>query len=726
MKLIIPLDKVSKQDTALVGGKAVALALMAQHAGNVPHALCITTTAYNVYVDATGLRERIYFELCRKPFTDMRWEELWDVSLRIRNMFLTTPLLADLAQELQAAVASVFSDKATVVRSSAPGEDSMRSSFAGLHESYVNVRGTKSIIEHIRLVWASLWSDAALLYRQELGLNVEKSVMAVIVQEIIEGDVSGVAFSKNPLNNSEAVIEAVYGLNQGLVDGSIEPDRWIIDRKTGAILSHTPALRSRKLAAFSEGVRFEPLSAEQAEAPPLSTEHINRVYALVNTADNVFHEPQDVEWTIRENRLYVLQSRPITAQKTDVSDDQRSWYLSLRRSFDNLKALRVKIEQELIPALIAEASRLADTDLSRLEDHELAFEIADRNEILQKWTHVYWHDFIPFAHGMRLFGQVYNDMVKPADPYEFVDLLRSDKMLSVERNRLLQHMASIIRRTEHLAAALRNGCEFQHNAFNSMLDAFIERYSGEASGTAQAEKHKQALIRLLLEMADHSAPDKQAVRVHQAELVDRFLERFPAAQRERAHELLDLARASYRMRDDDNLYLGKIEQQLNRALNEARRRIGARAISDTDALTVEELCKVLHNPSYVPARKSARHERPKEFIVQPRQLIGQPAGPGIGVGTARVIIRDAELFNFKAGEILVCDAVAPSMTFVVPLCAGIIERRGGMLIHGAIIAREYGIACVTGVPDATNLIHTGDRLTLDGYLGIVTVGEHAL
>jgi pyruvate,water dikinase len=94
----------------------------------------------------------------------------------------------------------------------------------------------------------------------------------------------------------------------------------------------------------------------------------------------------------------------------------------------------------------------------------------------------------------------------------------------------------------------------------------------------------------------------------------------------------------------------------------------------------------------------------------------------VSKGRARVIMADADLAEFKHGEILVCDAVDPNMTFVVPLAAGIIERRGGMLIHGAIIAREYGLACVTGVPDATRLIKTGDPLTVDGYLGIVTVG----
>jgi phosphoenolpyruvate synthase/pyruvate phosphate dikinase len=101
-----------------------------------------------------------------------------------------------------------------VVRSSGIGEDSAGVSFAGLHESFVNLRGVGAILEHIRLVWASLWSDRALLYRQGLGLDIEHSAMPVVLQDLIQGDRSGVAFSKNPNDPAQAVIEAVYGLNQ--------------------------------------------------------------------------------------------------------------------------------------------------------------------------------------------------------------------------------------------------------------------------------------------------------------------------------------------------------------------------------------------------------------------------------------------------------------------------------------------------------------------------------
>jgi len=91
-----------------------------------------------------------------------------------------------------------------------------------------------------------------------------------------------------------------------------------------------------------------------------------------------------------------------------------------------------------------------------------------------------------------------------------------------------------------------------------------------------------------------------------------------------------------------------------------------------------------------------------------------------------VIQHHSHLAEFKSGEMLICDAMDPNMTFVVPLASAVVERRGGMLIHGAIIAREYGLPCVTGIPDATTLIKTGDEITVDGYLGIVTLGSTGL
>jgi pyruvate,water dikinase len=183
--------------------------------------------------------------------------------------------------------------------------------------------------------------------------------------------------------------------------------------------------------------------------------------------------------------------------------------------------------------------------------------------------------------------------------------------------------------------------------------------------------------------------------------------------------LLDLARASYRLRDDDNLYLGRIEARLNRAAEAGKARLLRRLGTGADRLDPLEVAEALEDPSF---RLSETQEVPASGPVEaPRQLTGQPAGPGVASGRARVVERTEDLRNLEAGEVLVCDAVDPSMTAVVPLASAIVERRGGMLIHGAIIAREYGLPCVTGVPDATTRLRTGDRITVDGFLGIVTV-----
>ena len=106
--------------------------------------------------------------------------------------------------------------------------------------------------------------------------------------------------------------------------------------------------------------------------------------------------------------------------------------------------------------------------------------------------------------------------------------------------------------------------------------------------------------------------------------------------------------------------------------------------------------------------------------------MGQPASAGWASGPAKVVQEPEDLFEFQNGEVLVCDAIDPNMTFIVPLAAAIVERWGGMLIHGAIIAREHGIPCVTGVPEAAVLISTGEMVSVDGDLGLVTVGSNHL
>ena len=720
MELVLTLDQIDSDDRESVGSKSYALATMVKNGMKVPEALCLKVEAYHRYLETTGLGARILMEFNRKDFAEVRWEEMWDAALRIRNLFTNTPMPRDLRKSLQSVFESNLPGKSVVVRSSAPGEDSLHASFAGLHESYVNVQGVDSILEHIRLVWASLWSDRALLYRQELGLDVEKSSMAVVVQKLISGDRSGVAFGKNPNAPHQAVIESVYGLNQGLVDGSIEPDRWLLDRKNGTIVSHLPANREKQVIAGPDATRLQALPAEQQANPPLSEDEVARVFRLALQAEELFGSPQDVEWTFVGDELYVLQSRPITSVRAGQEQDSRAWYFTLRRSFENLRRLRTRVESELIPQMELEAKAFAQQDLSKLADSDLAQELATRQQAHDRWKDIYWSEFIPLAHGIRLFGQVYNDAVRPSDPYEFMDLLGATEMVSLERNRRLENMAAMIREDSDLAHGLSNlSSPLPDHAFSVALEAFIDKFGDLSCSEELCTQGGDAIVRLLLEMASSPAAEERFRSEDIEALVESFLSRFEGEKRKDMEELLDLGRASYRLRDDDNIYFGMIQNQLRLALEESKARLAHRGNMQVDGLDPMEVINALNDSDYVPKRVTVIQAEKTNFEVKPRQLVGQPASPGVVRASARVIDNLANLFDFKAGEILVCDAVDPNMTFVVPLAAGIVERRGGMLIHGAIIAREYGLPCVTGIPNATSLIHTGDQLTVDGYLGIV-------
>lgn len=581
----------------------------------------------------------------------------------------------------------------------------------------MNVKGVDSIIKHIKLVWASLWSDAAFLYREELGLEIEHSSMAVMVQELVEGDVSGIIFSSSPDNDEQMTIEAVHGLNKGLVDGDVEPDRWVIDRNSGDIIKHIiPSGRELVTRLRDTGTVLEDPGTKISNIVPLAENDVHRLYDISMALEKRFGKTLDIEWTRRGKEIFILQSRPITT----TGDRKKLWYLSLRRTMDNLGELRKKLEYELIPRMIRDEALLKSIDIESMDNDELAEEIRRRDELHENWKQRYIDEFIPFAHGMRMFGQVYNDVIRPSNPYEFMDLLSGSGLLSVSRNQEINRLADMLRKNEKLMEKTRNNVI--EGDFEIAVDNFFDRF-----GHSGFFKSKGDFLRLIVEMA--SNPEKKMpIKAGDHGLEQHFISAFSETNKKCAEELLDIGRTSYRLRDDDNIHLGRIEEQYISSLNEAKRRIVARSgDTGTDAMDYDidknELLKALNDRSYIPLKKLRVEEESFNKKEYKRQIQGQPAGEGLVKGIARVIKNNQELFDLRFGEIIICDAIDPNMTFAIPLVSGIVERRGGMLIHGAIIAREYGIPCVTGIPDATKVINTGDEVTVDGYLGIVTINR---
>jgi pyruvate,water dikinase len=723
MTFHVELSRAGSSGKELVGGKALALSRLGGEGIRVPGGICILTTAYRRYLEVDGLKERILLEVERKDHDQMRWEEMWDAALRIRNLFLKTPLPPELGEELGSFLKERFAERPVVVRSSSTVEDSLESSHAGLHDSFLNIRGAGEILRHIRMVWASLWSDASLLLAGETGLEIRRDAMAVVVQELVNGEVSGITFTVDPMDQGRGVIESVHGLNKGLVDGDVEPDRWFLDREEGRILSHDAPVRDLRVGLAQRGTALAS-TGEMAGRPPLSDARVKEVWAAAMAIEGIFQAPQDVEWTFRGDDLYILQSRPITALEPEKPErGSRQWNLTLKGSFGRLQELRERIEGVHFPGMERDAAAMAAMDLAAMEDADLAAEIRRREEIHRHWTDVYWDEFIPMAHGVRLFGQLYNDTVAPEDPFQFVELLRGTGIFSAARSLRLQQLAGAIRKDPGLAASLGEGVVPPGNSsFAHLLDQFMEENGDLTWSGSRLSANLRPFLGFLLNLASSPAGEVAAPAGEPGpeKLEEAFLGLYLGGDRQEAGRILDLARASWRLRDDDNVYLGRIEGRLRAAVEKGLSRLEARGTGLASSSSPEDVASALEGVQAHPGAVSGEEAQTAE-AVRARQLVGQPACAGLASGKARIVKGFEDLSAFQAGEVLVCDAIDPNMTLIVLLASAIVERRGGMLIHGAIIARETGIPCVNGVPEATSVIRTGDTVTVDGYLGLVIV-----
>jgi phosphohistidine swiveling domain-containing protein len=551
---------------------------------------------------------------------------------------------------------------------------------------------------------------------------------------MIDEDRSGVAFGRDPREPGQdhAIVEAVPGPCGDLVDGVVDPDRWILDRGSGTIL---------------EWRRGEREGEEEAE-PILEPADLDNLHQALLKVESLFQWPPDTEWTGRSERFTLLQARPITTAVPEAGD-QRGWYLSLRPGLRRLSALADRVADHLIPELEELGKRFAAEVLEDLDDLELAGAIEERNAAVGRWRQIYLDDFIPFAHGVRQLGIYYNDAVQPEDPYEFVGLLKGQQMVASLRNQALQALAGQVRRKPALWKGLSRAGEVGWReawpkiqampdgdtfirAFESLQTEFLDvAYGGE-----RLSDRPDLLLQTVLEMAkspepvgpQYSLADAAAPTVQALE--QRFFKAVGPERREEALEVLAIGRLSWRLRDDDNVLVGRLESQLLRALGSAADRLRAVGRLQADAqagiAAATALAEALRTPfAGMVVLPEAGTEQPKgrgDVGESPRQLVGQPAAPGLATGQVQRVREPEDLGRFRAGAVLVCDAIQPTMTHLVPLACAIVERRGGMLIHGAIIARELGIPCVNGIANAVELLEEGEVVTVDGYLGIVTVG----
>ena len=297
-----------------VGGKGNSLAAMAAAGLPVPDGFLVTTRAYRDFVDANALQSSI-LEIAAEA--DARPESLDRASARIRALFENAPLEDDLAASVRDAYSALSDDgPAVAVRSSATAEDLPDSSFAGQQDTYLNVRGSADLLGAIRRCWASLWTARAIGYRARMGIDNDAVAMGVVVQRMVEAEVSGILFTANPTTGarSELVVNASFGLGEAIVGGEVTPDTFVLDRSSRGVKETVIGAKETKTVSFgSQGTVTEPVPDAERRAASLSSERLADLAAMSMDAERLMDGvPQDIEWAVADDACWLLQSRPIT------------------------------------------------------------------------------------------------------------------------------------------------------------------------------------------------------------------------------------------------------------------------------------------------------------------------------------------------------------------------------------------------------------------------------
>ena len=314
--LVLPFSKISKGDTSLVGGKSANLGEMTRAGFPVPPGFSLTSTAYQKVIDYNHLEDDIRRLLKGLDVHDSK--KLQSTSKKVRSLILKADIPPELTKQIFSHYRKLGTSKnpaLVAVRSSATAEDLPEASFAGQQESFLNIKGEANLIQAIRSAWASLFTARTIFYRATKGFDHFKVKLAVPIQLMIQSDISGVAFSVNPVNRlkNQIVIEAVWGLGDYIVQGVVTPDHYIVDKTDFTIHSkQVVPQKVMEIYRYPSGVKKAKVKKTLINQSKLTDNQVIKIAKIVNKVHQHYFFPQDIEWAMSNNRFYIVQSRPIT------------------------------------------------------------------------------------------------------------------------------------------------------------------------------------------------------------------------------------------------------------------------------------------------------------------------------------------------------------------------------------------------------------------------------
>ena len=834
---VLDLRVIDHSQLALVGGKGANLGELTRLDGiHVPAGFCVTTEAFERVIAAVPQLDERVQRLSRLAPDDH--DAIRTLSAELRDSIEAVAIPHDVAKEIIGALARLGEHARYAVRSSATAEDLPSASFAGQHDSYLDVGGAAAILRHVSRCWASLFTERAVTYRLRHRLDHRKARMAVVVQRMVDAQVSGVLFTADPVtgNRRLASVEATFGLGEALVSGRVNPDVYQV--RDGAIVTRTIA----------------------TARSTLTDDQVTRLVALGRRIEAHLGHPQDIEWCLADDDFQVVQSRPITTlfPIPDITDGANHVYVSVghqQMMTDAMKPLGLSVWQMTTPRPMAEAggrlfvdvtqalaspasrgSLLATLGKSDPRISDALQQLLDRGDFVRElkddgpaWTppgggvpspvetdpaivaELIERSETSIAEltreirerrGPALLAFIRDDLRKRKgeqfDPRSIQVIMAAmeaawwlnermqewlgetnaaDVLTQSVPNNVTSQMglalldvADVIRPFAEVVALLERASDAHflddlprveggHDARDA-IEAWLDRYGMRGPGEIDITRprwreHPLMLVPMILANVKTFEPGAATRQFEQgraeaarkeAELLAR-LRALPDGERKAGEtkRMIDRLRTFAGYREHPKYAMVSRYFVYKRALmQEAERLVQAGVIDEPEDifyLRFEELEEVVRTHSVDQQLIRARRDafRSYESLTPPRvltsegemlsgsyrrsglpasALVGLAVSSGIVEGRARVVLDMAEA-KLAPGDILVTAYTDPSWTPLFVAISGLVTEIGGLMTHGAVIAREYGLPAVVGVENATRLIRDGDFIRVNGTEGWV-------
>lgn len=848
VNLVRQFADIGRSDLETAGGKGANLGELSRADFPVPPGFVVITDAYRAFVRDTGIGSAIMTAAGTDTDDPVR---LQTASEAIAALFARSPVPDAMATEILAAYHRLGDGARVAVRSSATAEDLADASFAGQQDTYLNIRGDAELLDAVRRCWASLWTARAIGYRARQGIAPDQVSLAVVVQQMIESEASGVLFTANPTNGrrDQTVIAAAWGLGEAIVSGAVNTDDLVVDGRGRVIERHT-ADKAVQTRYVDHGTAELPVPEERRRLAVLDDAAAAELAALGGRVSDHYGAPQDIEWARRDGEFFIVQARPITALPEETGEVPTRWDVPRANSW----YFRASIVEQLPDPLTPLFGDLINGAVSRSLTGIFA-ELLGKDALPPgAMTFPMINGYAYYAYEISAFGRVMTALPSAMKAITgkagFVERWRDEAHPGYQRLVADWNARDLTRLSsadlyDGVAELLEAGATYytvvqtiippaasSETALTSFYDRAVRRDGDPAASTlllgydslpilaekslydlaAWAAERPELKEWLLNDQATHEPADADEFRTRFHDHLARFghttynldfaqpvpaddpdpvldtLRFFltgqgadphrrqadAAARRDRLvreiSDRLDPVRRSVftrlvaqaqrfaPIREDALADVGLAWPRLRQLLGELGRRLVRDGVIDEadqvywlrDAELKDWLSGVVLGSRTDEIAKRKAVWRGQRLATPPQMLpdngwaklfarwmpavSGNETGPvlrGIGASagsvtaTARVLGGPADFGRLEPGDVLVASITTPAWTSLFAKASAVVTDIGGPLSHSSIVAREYGIPAVLGTGSATRRIRSGERITVDGDAGQVTLIEQA-